>query len=73
MEVSTDAAAACHCLSLFAGAKMVREQEVSGRVVATLLSLQNRHKERRMPHRKEQRRKRERNVSGGMLDVILFQ
>lgn len=41
MEVSTDAAAACHCLFLFAGANTVREQDVSGRVVATLLSLQN--------------------------------
>lgn len=41
MEVSTDAAAACHCLFLFAGANTVREQDVSGRVAATLLSLQN--------------------------------
>lgn len=61
-KINTDAAAACHWLFLFAGANIGQRTGFQWQSCCyTVISSERRHKERWMPHRKEQRRERERN------------
>ena len=61
-KINTDAAAACYWLFLFAGANIGQRTGFQWQSCCyTVISSERRHKERWMPHRKEQRRERERN------------
>lgn len=74
MEVSTEAAAACLCLFLFAGANIGQRTGGQWQSCCYTVISSERGTRRDECHIARSRGEREKEmVSGGMLDVILFQ
>lgn len=74
MEVSTDAAAACHCLFLFAGANIGQRTGCQWQSCCYTVLSSERGTRRDECHIARSRGEREKEmVSGGMLDAILLQ